>query len=227
VALTVFKTVRDLTLSGWVGSIPMHSRQALPAGPNASNRHYSAHSHMNAVRSAFTILCLAALTSAAQRPDTVRAVPAVARSIVPNDSLVPPLTPRRAFVYSFLLPGYSQSVLGRHKAASGFMFVEAVAVAMIRESAADLHEARRFENDTLVLSYDQSGVPTTKVGRFTTKEVKTRQAHVEDWIALLLANHLFAGADAFVASHLWDVPARLGLRSTPNGTMVTASLMLR
>ena len=27
VALTVFKTVRDLTLSGWVGSIPMHSRQ--------------------------------------------------------------------------------------------------------------------------------------------------------------------------------------------------------
>ena len=27
VALTVFKTVRDLTTSGWVGSIPMHSRQ--------------------------------------------------------------------------------------------------------------------------------------------------------------------------------------------------------
>ena len=29
VALTVFKTVRDLTTSGWVGSIPMHSRHAL------------------------------------------------------------------------------------------------------------------------------------------------------------------------------------------------------
>ena len=29
VALTVFKTVRDLTTSGWVGSIPMHSRQPL------------------------------------------------------------------------------------------------------------------------------------------------------------------------------------------------------
>jgi hypothetical protein len=28
VALTVFKTVRDLTSSGWVGSIPMHSRHA-------------------------------------------------------------------------------------------------------------------------------------------------------------------------------------------------------
>jgi hypothetical protein len=29
VALTVFKTVRDLTSSGWVGSIPMHSRQPM------------------------------------------------------------------------------------------------------------------------------------------------------------------------------------------------------
>ena len=31
-ALTVFKTVRDLTTSGWVGSIPMHSRQRRPVG---------------------------------------------------------------------------------------------------------------------------------------------------------------------------------------------------
>jgi hypothetical protein len=32
VALTVFKTVRDLTTSGWVGSIPMHSRHRARSG---------------------------------------------------------------------------------------------------------------------------------------------------------------------------------------------------
>jgi hypothetical protein len=55
--------------------------------------------------------------------------------------------------------------------------------------------------------------------------VRARSAHVEDWIALLVANHLFAGADAFVAAHLWDVPARLGLRVVPRagGTTVSAS----
>ena len=48
--------------------------------------------------------------------------------------------------------------------------------------------------------------------RFNDAYITTRDAHVEDWVALLVANHLFAGADAFVAANLWDVPARLGLR---------------
>ena len=173
---------------------------------------------------AFGLCLLAASGARGQHPDSVRAMPSLAA--IPRDSLVPPITPRRAFFYSFLAPGYSQSVLGRHKAAAAFMLVEAVSIAMIRESAADLHEARRFENDSLVISYDASGSPTLLPGQFTSKEVKTRQAHVEDWIALLVANHLFAGADAFVAAHLWDVPARLGLRASPNGTMLTASVNL-
>ena len=48
----------------------------------------------------------------------------------------PPIAPRRAFFYSFLVPGYSQAVLGRNKAAAAFMLVEAISLAMIRESAA-------------------------------------------------------------------------------------------
>lgn len=183
---------------------------------------------MNAVRTGLLLAALGALGAAgaaAQRPDTARAVPAF--GAVARDSLVPPITPRRAFLYSFLAPGYGQSVLGRHKAASGFLLVEAISLTMIRESAADLREARRFENDTIVVSYGDGGVPTTRVGRFTSREVRTRQAHVEDWIALLIANHLFAGADAFVAAHLWDVGPRLALRATPRGTSLTASLRLR
>ncbi|HVX39116.1 MAG TPA: hypothetical protein VHB25_06020 [Gemmatimonadaceae bacterium] len=170
---------------------------------------------------------------AAQRPDSVPpAIPRIppATASLPADSLQPPLTPRRAFFYSFLLPGYSQTVLGRNKAAASFMLVEAISLGMIRESGADVHEARRTMNDTLVISYvDAQGnplvVPDTARPRFTNTEVRTRRAHVEDWVALLVANHLFAGADAYVAAHLWDVPARLGLRLLPNhGAVLSASM---
>ena len=162
----------------------------------------------------------------AQRSDTLaRAVP---RIIVDSaDSLRPPVTPGRAFAYSLFAPGLGQSVLNRNKAATAFLLVESISLVMIRESAADVHEARRSANDSLITSYvDASGNPVvTKIApRFGSAEVKTRQAHVEDWIALLIANHLFAGADAFVAAHLWDVKQRLGLRVYPRANGLAASI---
>jgi hypothetical protein len=178
---------------------------------------------MNACRTLFALLLTITIgaTAAAQRPDTLR-IPNAA--VVADTVLTPPITPRRAFLYSFLAPGYSQTKLGRHKAAAAFMLVEAVSLAMLRESAADAHEARRFANDSVVIAYSTAGVPTYQVPRFSSNEVRTRDAHVEDWAALIVANHLFAGADAFVAAHLWDVPVKLGLRMTPHGTALTASL---
>jgi len=159
-----------------------------------------------------------------QQPDTARRSPTPPAATA-TDSLRPPLTPRRAFVYSFLVPGYSQSVLGRHKAATSFILVEAITLAMIRESGADVHEARRMVNDTVVVSYgNASGTAVTVAPRFGDAEVHTRESRIEDWVALLVANHLFAGADAFVAANLWDVPARLGLRVVPHGAVVSASL---
>lgn len=216
-ALTVFKTVRDLTTSGWVGSIPMHSRHLSPVpAVRAVEMRFPHKQTMIVLASA---AALAASTAGAQQDTTAKAV-------VAADSLKPPITPRRAFLYSFLAPGYSQSVLGRHKAAMAFLFVEAVSVVMIRESAADAHEARRMLNDTVVVSYGPKGVPAETSGpRFSGAEVRTREAHVEDWVALLVANHLFAGADAFVAAHLWDVPAHLGFRVLPgHGAAISASL---
>ena len=75
-----------------------------------------------------------------------------------------------------------------------------------------MHEARRIVNDTIVVSYVDADGTARRDDRSsrrasTTPDVRTRAAHVEDWVALLVANHLFAGADAFVAAHLWDVPA--------------------
>jgi hypothetical protein len=154
-----------------------------------------------------------------QRTDTTRAVePIRSLATVPPDSLKPPIGPQRAFLYSFLVPGSAQSMLGRHKAAATFLLVEAICLAMIRESAADVHEARRTANDSVVVSYvDPSGnsVVTTLPPRFGPNEIHTREAHVEDWAALMVGNHLFSGADAFVASHLWDVPIHVGMRVLP------------
>lgn len=194
---------------------------------------------MTAVRSSILILVLGTAVAGAQRPDSVRAAPpptsASTDSLRPSptispvapDSLRPPISPRRALLYAFIAPGSSQGILKRHKAASAFLLVEAISIAMIRESAADLHEARRFRNDTLVIAYNPDGSALTRADYYTDGLVRSRKAHVEDWIALLVANHLLAGADAFVAANLWDVKAKLALRSTPNGTMVGASIQLR
>ena len=171
---------------------------------------------------------LFALPAAAQRPDSTRLRPAPARA-QPRDTLKPPLSPRRAFLYSALIPGFAQSKLGRNKAAAVMLTVEAMAIAMIRESGADVREARSMSGDSLVVSYvDASGNavnPAVIVPRhFDTQYVHVRQSHVEDWVAFLIANHLFSGADAFVAANLWDVPAQLQIRAIPGGATIGASL---
>jgi hypothetical protein len=181
---------------------------------------------MRSARYSLLIGAFISSTAGAQRPDSIRvsALPTVSPT---TDSLRPPISPRRAFLYGFLAPGYAQSILGRHKTASAFLFVEALSLIMIRESAADLHEARRFENDSLIVSYGTNGLPVKVPGRFGNNEVKSRRAHVEDWIALLVANHLIAGADGFVAANLWDVKPKLAFRAAPGGATISASISVR
>src|SRR5205823_4875577 len=78
---------------------------------------------------ALVLLCASAwgaATIGAQRPDSTRVA---ARPLTPPpDSVRPPLSPRRAFFYSALVPGYSQSVFGRHKAAALMLLVEAMSL---------------------------------------------------------------------------------------------------
>jgi hypothetical protein len=236
VALTVFKTVRDLTMSGWVGSIPMHSRHAAQVGRDSRRGLGPAHFVKPLPRlatpfvlSAFAVLSLFAVVRplSAQRPDSTRSAKA---DTVAADSVKAPLTPKQAFLYSLIAPGLGQSILGRHKAAAGFLLVEAISAIMIRESSADVQEARRIADDTVVVSYvDALGDPFTQTAapQFNRAYVHAREAHVEDWIALLVANHLLAGADAFVAANLWDVGAHLGLRLAPGNATMTASFKFR
>jgi hypothetical protein len=137
----------------------------------------------------------------------------------------PPLSPKRAFVYSLALPGYAQSVLNRPTAGAIFMLSESIALVMLRESAAELRQARRFQTDSLiVVGFSPEGAPVTQVSPFTEGLVNTRRGHLEDWIAFIIANHLFAAADAYVAAHLWDLPSQISVDARPNGTVIAARL---
>lgn len=167
----------------------------------------------------------------AQRPDSARVAPLpAAPALVAPDTLraarlTPPLSPKRAFLYSLVAPGYAQSVLGRSSATGIFVLAEAVAAVMLLESSAGLREARRLARDTVFLGSDPvTGAPVRRVGAVPRSLIRSRQAQVEDWIAVLVANHLFAAADAFVAAHLWDVPARIAPRSEYRPVTIGTSL---
>jgi hypothetical protein len=176
--------------------------------------------------SALAVAVLLALGSPgrAQRVDSARVAARPATVDTSTRSVpAPPLSPRRAFLYSMLLPGYAQSVLGRPIAGAMFALSESIAISMWRESKADLNEARRLRTDSLVVvGVDPSGKPITARSAYTDALVNARRGHVEDWVAFLLANHLFAAADGYVASHLWDLPAQVSLLPSPAGTVVAA-----
>jgi hypothetical protein len=159
----------------------------------------------------------------AQRPDSATATVDTAG---PKPERQPPISPRRAFLYSLLVPGYAQSVLGRNRAGTLEMSFEAVALVMLRQSAMDIREARRNVADSIPVSFvDGTGAPKIRYERtpFPTSLIKSRRAHLEDWIAVLIANHLFAAADGYVAALLWDLPSEVALRATPG----SAQLALR
>jgi hypothetical protein len=180
---------------------------------------------------ASVLLALVANSADAQVIDTAR-IPMI-------EEAQAPITPRRAFLYSLVLPGAGQAKLNRSYAGASFVLVEAVALTLVHRSAEDLRIARRFHGDSMPLSYqtntttglvarDTLGNPIVsswQQSRYTTAYVRTRRLHLEDWMALLVFNHLFSGADAFVAAQLWDLPARIGVNQSANGTTtITATI---
>jgi hypothetical protein len=169
------------------------------------------------------VLCFAGVASA--QDTTTASAPAAA-----PDTLRPPISPRRAFLNSLLLPGSAQNRLGRNRVAAGIIGVEAMSIAMIRESGANVREARRQRGDSIVVSYvdpttgNRLPTPVLERRRFADEEVSARRSHLEDWVALLIANHLFAACDAFVAASLWDVNARVTLGGDRNNLLIGARI---
>jgi hypothetical protein len=213
----------DLTTSGWVGSIPARSRHAI----------LELAVDMRTLALAAVCVLLAASALRAQVPtDTLRAdsvradsARAAAAPIVAavRDTLAgPPISPRSAFIRSLFVPGLGQAALERGTAGGIFVSLEALSLLMTIKSKRDLRVARRLEADSVFSRIGTNGVPIFDhpiAGR-----VRARKQHVEDWVALLIFNHLFAAADAFVAAQLWDVPARVSVQRDGERTRLTATV---
>ena len=179
----------------------------------------------------------AGLPLAAQQRDSVSAKP-VSPTVVPpaatmapltqRSRFTPPLTPKQAFMYSAVLPGFGQSRLDRGTSGALFASIELAAIVMMRRSQIDLREARRYRIDTLPDQYVVKSDSVVKNGVFTNgitlDLVRTRRLHVEDWIAVVAFNHLFAGADAFVSAQLWDVPVELSAYPRESGAVFAATI---
>lgn len=177
----------------------------------------------------------------AQGTGTATAVPRAAPPAGVAPTVKPPVTPRRAFLYSLVVPGAGQAALDRHFWGGAFFFAEGLSLALVYRTAEELRLARQFRADSVAETYqvDAGGQPvlggdgrpvvaTWTVSQYSAARVRARRTHYEDWLAVLIFNHLIAGADAFVAAQLWDLPARIGVRAAPNGqAAVVASLRFR
>jgi hypothetical protein len=198
------------------------------------------------------VLAFACAGSAlAQKPDSVGLKVTAIDTVTPQNTKKPlkpyapvPIAPRRAFVYSALIPGLGQAALDRKYTGATFFLIEAMSWALLRRSADDARIAKAFVGDSVPQTYaidpttgiaqrDAHGNPvvaTWAQTRYTPDLVRARNLHVEDWVAVILFNHLFSGADAYVAAHLWDLPQHLGIRATPlprGGAALTFTLNVR
>jgi hypothetical protein len=159
--------------------------------------------------------------------DTIQPAPGTKRLLKPF--ALPPISARRAFLYSAILPGLGQTALDRKYTGATFFLIEAMSWALLRRSAADERIAKSFLGDSVPGTYaidpntglaqrDAHGNPVVATWTQTTYTaglVRARKLHVEDWVAVILFNHLFSGADAYVAANLWDLPQHLGMRASP------------
>ena len=146
------------------------------------------------------VLLLLAAPLVAQQPtaqDSAETADSIAARNRPRgDSIrpVPPISPRTAFLRSLLLPGWGQSTLGRHGTAALFVGFEGFAGMMYWKASWQLDYARARQ-----------------------KYVKSHTQEKQDWLVLLIFNHVMAGAEAFVSANLYDFPASLKAQVMPDG----------
>ena len=227
--------------SGWVGSIPTRSRHSLPPRSLRLGTHVGFAGQTPLMRTSRLILAIAVVGALAAFAGAPRTLPAQQADSARAGIGAPPISPRRAFLYSLLLPGAGQATLDRATAGGMFFLIEAVGLVLVHRSAEDLRIARTFAGDSMPLRYATdpvTGLPARtstgglqvaewSVPRYTDAYVRTRRLHYEDWLAVLVFNHLFAGADAFVAAQLWDLPVRIGVMPTATGARISASVRRR
>lgn len=178
--------------------------------------------HSPASAAFFAILLATTITSSAiaQQPDTVRtAVVPPLEQVAPSGA---PISPGRAFLQSLLIPGRGQITLGKRNASRFYMAVEALGIGMTIKSVSALRQAKRIARDSTPLEFTvdpATGDSTATVwvaSRFPPERINARRTHVEDWVALIIFNHLLSAADAYVAANLWDFPGKVSVSARPS-----------
>ena len=170
---------------------------------------------MNRVLLALVLACLLPRAAAAQDPaprDTARAPILIRGDTVATvpDSLLR-ITPRGAFLRSLVLPGWGQSELGAPGRGGVYFLLETGSLWMVLKTHQKLQEARRLES--IARESGEIG-PETKLPL-----VRDRENQREDWITLSIFWLFFSGADAFVAAHLRDFDAHVGVEPTGDGAV--------
>jgi hypothetical protein len=168
-------------------------------------------------------------------------VPTVPKIVIAGDYSPPlpecrvPLSPRAALVRSLLVPGLGQFKLYRPKAGWLFVGTEAGAIGMAIKSKHDLDLATAARRDTTIepvldgsgqpVIDPETGLPKT-FGKPKNQNLadrrRARRTHLEDWLAAIVFNHLFSGADAWVAANLADFDANVNVSAVGRGIQVAA-----
>jgi hypothetical protein len=138
--------------------------------------------------------------------DTSRAViPPLSAPRVPDTLHL--LKPLPAFFHSLLIPGWGQAKLHRKLTASLFLAWEGLTLGMSLKANGEVHYLDRIAADSARLI--------------------SKKQERQDWLILLAFNHLFAGLEAFVSSHLQDFPADVRVRAAPRGIGVQGVVPFR
>ena len=162
---------------------------------------------------ALVLLLVAAVPMAAQqvpardtvRADTVRALVDTAQVL---DTLIagrraradsvrprPPISPGIAFLRSLAIPGWGQASLNRNVTGGIFVAFEGIAITMVWKAGWQLDFAR-----------------------VRGKHVDSHVQEQQDWVVLLIFNHVLSATEAFVSAHLYDFPAALRAQQMPDGS---------
>jgi hypothetical protein len=148
-----------------------------------------------------------------------------------------PLSPRAALVRSMLVPGLGQFNLDRPKVGALFVATELGGFGMAFKSKHDLDLATAARRDTTIVPVldgsgkqvidPATGLPKTKgkpKNQNLADRVRARRTHLEDWIAAIVFNHLFSGADAWVAANLADFDANVTVSAAGRGVRIAARM---
>ena len=175
--------------------------EAPTAAPVGSIPTRSRHSRRGAWVATLVWLAVLPSTAAAQDSNTARA-PAPAR---PDTLSRRYISPVNALWRSLLLPGWGQARLNRKLSGGIFVAWEGVTLGMTLKTRSELEYLRSINS---------------------VRGDAKRQEH-EDWLVLLVFNHLFAGLEAYVSAHLADFPGDLRFQAVPGGLGASVSVPLR